>query len=563
MNVLGISCYYHDAAAALVRDGVVIAAAEEERFTRRKHDRSFPASAIRFCLEFSDMKGNDLDLVVFYEKPLRKLQRGLQMAAPLDARSRDTVSRHIRHHVHRMATLPQLLANSIGYCGELQYCEHHLSHAASCFYASPFEEAAILTVDGVGEWVTTGQFVGNGNRIESVREIHYPQSLGMFYAALTAYLGFEVNEGEYKVMGLASYGKAAFAAEMEQLVELNDDGSFRLDLSYFDYVQSIERMFSSKLVELLGPPRLPTEPVERRHMDIAASAQKRVEEALICLVHSLRDVSRSRNLCMAGGVSHNVVANSTIQQSRLFDGIFIQPASGDNGAAVGAALEGYWRASHGPRVPQPYYNTCLGPAFDEAAIVKVLKARRLTFRKLDRDELCREVARLVHDDLVVGWFQGRMEFGARALGQRSILGNACNPETKDTLNVRVKLREEFRPFAPIVIEEAAQDYFDQPTPSPYMLYAPHVRPGMEARVPAATHVDGTSRVQTVSTRHNPLLHKLLKEFEALSGVPVMINTSFNIKGEPIVCTPEDAVKCFLRTDIDYLAIGDFLVEKSF
>ena len=563
MNVLGISCYYHDAAAALVRDGRVIAAGEEERFTRRKHDRSFPARAIRFCLDFGGLQGRDLDLVVFYEKPLRKLQRGLQMATPLDARSRETVRRHLRHHVHQMATLPQLLADTIGYRGELQYCEHHLSHAASCFYASPFEEAAILTVDGVGEWVTTGQFVGGGNRIESVREIHYPQSLGMFYAAMTAYLGFEVNEGEYKVMGLASYGQPTFAAAMEKLIELNDDGSFRLDLSYFDYVHSLERMFSPKLVELLGPPRLPSEPVERRHMNIAASAQKRVEEALIGLTRSLRDVSRSRNLCMAGGVSHNVVANSTIQKSGVFDGIFIQPASGDNGGAVGAALEGYWRASDGARLPQSDYNTCLGPAFDEAAIVKVLKVRRLAFRKLGADELCREVARLVHDDLVVGWFQGRMEFGPRALGQRSILGNACNAETKDTLNVRVKLREEFRPFAPIVIEEAAQDYFDQPTPSPFMLYAPHVRPGMEARVPAATHVDGTSRVQTVSVRHNPLLHRLLKEFEALSGVPVMINTSFNVRGEPIVCTPEDAVNCFLRTDIDYLAVGDFLVEKPF
>lgn len=563
MNVLGLSCYYHDAAAALVRDGRVIAAGEEERFTRRKHDRSFPASAIRFCLDFGGLQGRDLDLVVFYEKPLRKLQRGLQMAAPLDARSRETVRRHLRHHVHQMATLPQLLADTIGYRGELQYCEHHLSHAASCFYASPFEEAAILTVDGVGEWVTTGQFVGSGNRIESVREIHYPQSLGMFYAALTAYLGFEVNEGEYKVMGLASYGQPTFAAAMEKLIELNDDGSFRLDLSYFDYVHSLERMFSPKLVELLGPPRLPSEPVERRHMDIAASVQKRVEEALIGLACSLRDVSRSRNLCMAGGVSHNVVANSTIQKSGVFDGIFIQPASGDNGGAVGAALEGYWRASDGSRLPQPDYNTCLGPAFDEAAIVKVLKLRRLDFRKLGADELCREVARLVHDDLVVGWFQGRMEFGPRALGQRSILGNACNAETKNTLNVRVKLREEFRPFAPIVIEEAAQDYFDQPTPSPFMLYAPRVRLGMEACVPAVTHVDGTSRVQTVSARHNPLLHRLLKEFEALSGVPVMINTSFNVRGEPIVCTPEDAVNCFLRTDIDYLAIGDFLVEKPF
>ncbi|WP_422002573.1 carbamoyltransferase [Reyranella sp.] len=563
MNVLGISCYYHDAAAALVRDGVVVAAAEEERFTRRKHDRSFPARSARFCLDFAGLAGSDLDLVVFYEKPLRKLQRGLQVAAAGDGRAAETARRLVQHYVHRTAILPQLLADTIGYRGELQYCEHHLSHAASCFYASPFEEAAILTVDGVGEWATTGQFVGSGNRIEAVREIRYPQSLGMFYAAMTAYLGFEVNEGEYKVMGLASYGRPTCAAQIEELVALNADGSFAIDLSYFDFVHSLERMFSPKLVDLLGPPRLPTEPVEQRHMDIAASVQQRIEEALIGLVRSAHDVGGSRNLCMAGGVAHNVVANSAIQRSGLFDGIFIQPASGDNGAAAGAALEGYWRAVEAPRVPQPHYDTCLGPSFEDDGIAKVLQARRLVFQRLEPAELCREVAKLVHDDLVVGWFQGRMEFGPRALGHRSILGNACNPETKDTLNLRVKLREEFRPFAPIVTEESLQRYFDQPTPSPYMLYAPRVKQGMEKLVPAGTHVDGTARVQSVSRDREPLFHRLLTEFEALSGVPVMINTSFNIRGEPIVCTPEDAVNCFLRTDIDYLAIGNFLVEKPF
>lgn len=563
MNVLGISCYFHDAAAALVRDGVVIAAAEEERFTRHKHDRSFPANALRFCLEYGGLKGSDVDQVVFYEKPLRKLQRGLQMAAPLDARSGEAAKRHVRNYVHQEATLPELISDTTGYRGELQYCEHHLSHAASCFYASPFDKAAILTIDGVGEWVTASQFSGSGNRIEVVREIHYPQSLGMFYAALTAYLGFEVNEGEYKVMGLASYGKPSYASEIAKLLELNSDGSFRLDLSYFDYVHSFERMFSPKLVDLLGPPRLPTEAVRQRHMDIAASVQDRVEEALINLARSIRTTSGSRNLCMAGGVAHNVVANSAIQRSGLFDGIFIQPASGDNGGAVGAALEGYWRLAEAPRVPASHYNTCLGPAFSDAAIVKALDARRLTYQKLDPDSLCREVAKLLKDDLVVGWFQGRMEFGPRALGQRSILGNACNPKMKDILNVRVKLREEFRPFAPITLEDAVQVYYDQPTPSPYMLYAPKVKAGMEARVPASTHVDGTSRVQTISAQQNPQFYQLLKEFEALTGVPVIINTSFNIKGEPIVCTPEDAIKCFLGTEIDCLAIGNYLVEKSF
>ena len=563
MNVLGISCYYHDSAAVLVRDGAVIAAAEEERFTRRKHDRSFPANAIGYCLEYAGISGRDLDLAVFYEKPLRKLQRGLQTAAPLDARSRDAAARHIRHYVHQTTTLPELLADSTGYRGELLYCEHHLSHAASCFYASPFEAAAILTVDGVGEWATTGQFQGTGNRIEAVREIHYPQSLGMFYAALTAYLGFEVNEGEYKVMGLASYGNPTYDDKVDELIALNDDGSFRLDLSYFDYANSFDRMFSPKLVELLGPPRLPNDPVERRHMDIAASVQRRIEEALVNLVRSLREASGSRNLCMAGGVAHNVVANSRIQRSGLFDGIFIQPASGDSGAAAGAALEGYWRAVDQPRVPYPTYDTCLGPAFGNEAILKAIKARRLVHKQFDEDGLCREVASLLDGNLVVGWFQGRMEFGPRALGHRSILGNACNPETKDILNARVKLREEFRPFAPIVIEDAVETYYDQPIPSPYMLYAPRVKPGMEKRVPASTHVDGTSRVQTVSRDQDPLLYKLLKEFEALSGVPVLINTSFNVKGEPIVCTPEDAINCFLKTDIDLLAIGDYIVEKSF
>lgn len=563
MNVLGISCYYHDAAAVLVRDGVVIAAAEEERFTRRKHDRSFPHNAIAYCLSHGGIGGKDLDAAVFYEKPLRKLQRALQIAASLDAGSRDAVERHIRHHVHQAATLPVLVADVTGYRGELLYCEHHLSHAASCFYASPFADAAILTVDGVGEWATTGQFRGIGNRIEAVREIHYPQSLGLFYAALTAYLGFEVNEGEYKVMGLASYGQPTQDDKIAELIAPNADGSFRLDLSFFDYAHSFDRMFSPKLVELLGPARRPGDPVERRHMDIAASVQRRVEEVLLNLVRSVREVSGSRNLCMAGGVAHNVVANSRIQQSGLFDGLFIQPASGDSGAAAGAALEAYWRTVKLPRVPYADYDTCVGPAFGNEAILKVIEARRLTYRRFDADGLCREVASLLHDDLVVGWFQGRMEFGPRALGHRSILGNACNPETKDILNTRVKLREEFRPFAPIVIEDAVGTYYDQPVPSPYMLYAPRVKPGMEALVPASTHVDGTSRVQTVSRRQNPLFYNLLKEFEALSGVPVLINTSFNVKGEPIVCTPEDAINCFLKTDIDYLAIGDYVVEKPF
>ncbi len=563
MNVLGISCYYHDAAAALVRDGTVIAAAEEERFTRRKHDRSFPANAIRFCLEFGGLQGRDLDLVVFYEKPLRKLQRGLQMAAPFEKRFRETARRHLRHYVHQVATLPQLLADTTGYSGEMQYCEHHLSHAASCFYVSPFEDAAVLTVDGVGEWVSTGQFVGNGNRIEAVREMHYPQSLGMYYAALTAYLGFEVNEGEYKVMGLASYGQPTYQAEFARLLELDPDGSFRLDLSCFDYVHSLDSMFSPKLVELLGPPRLPSERVEQRHMDIAASLQKRTEEALLGLVRSLRDVSGSRNLCMAGGVAHNVVANSAIQRAGLFDQIFIQPAAGDNGGAAGAALEGYWRSVPSSRTPPSRYDTCLGPAFDDEAVEEVLISRQLTFRRLSAGELCRDVAGLLHEDLVVAWFQGRMEFGPRALGQRSILANPCNPKMKDMLNVRVKLREEFRPFAPIVTEEDIRTFYDQPTPSPYMLYAPRVKPGMEVRVPASVHVDGTSRTQTVSKEQNALLHCLLKEFETLSGVPVLINTSFNIGGEPIVCTPQDAVRCFLGTDIDYLAMGSFLVEKAF
>lgn len=563
MNVLGISCYYHDSAAALVKDGVVVAAIEEERCTRRKHDKSFPVRAAAGCLELGAIRANDLDLVVFYEKPLRKLQRGLQLVDRADPRAGEVVGRHIRHYVHRVATLPELIRDTLGYGGELQYCEHHLSHAASCFYASPFEEAAILTVDGVGEWATAGHFAGAGNRIEAIREIRYPQSLGMFYAALTSYLGFEVNEGEYKVMGLSSYGRPAYEAEMAQLLQLNPDGSFRLDLDYFDYVHSLDRMFSERLIGLLGPPRLSAEPIEQRHMDIAASVQKRIEEALLNLATSVAKVSGSRNLCMAGGVAHNVVANSVLQRSGLFADMFIQPASGDSGAAVGAALEGYWRAARSLRTPLVGYNTCIGPSYDDAAVLEALKARHLAFRKLEEGEMCREVARLLHDGLIVGWFQGRMEFGPRALGHRSILANPCDPGMKDILNSRVKLREEFRPFAPIVTEDACQLYFDQPTPSPYMLYAPAVRSGMESRVPACTHVDGTSRVQTVSEGQDRLIYRLLKEFEALSGVPVLINTSFNVKGEPIVCTPDDAITCFLGTDIDYLAIGGFLAEKPF
>ena len=560
MNILGLSYNYHDAAACLVRNGVPVAAAAEERFSRVKHDARFPAGAIAYCLGAAGLRAGDIDAVVFYEKPARKLERLLQTAKNFTPQADALVAAQLPQLLTQGVNVEDEIRARLGYEGEILFCEHHLSHAASAFYASPFEEAAILTVDGVGEWATCGLYAGSGNSITPLREIHYPHSLGLLYSTLTTYLGFAVNGDEYKVMGLASYGKPCFKRELEQLLHHGEDGSFALELSYFSFMHD-RTMYSEKLVELLGPPRRREGPVEARHQDIAASLQAVTEAAMLRLARAARAATGRKNLCMAGGVAYNCVANAKIKQANIFEGIFIQPAAGDDGAAMGAALWASHALNGAPR-RHGAHDTLLGPTFTAAEIVAELEQFGVSYKRFDDDEsLCARVAALIAADMVVGWCQGRMEFGPRALGARSILANPRNPEMKDILNARVKFREEFRPFAPAVTEAAAADYFELEGISPFMLMTPRVRPGRGAEIPSVTHVDGTARVQTVSPVHQPLFHRLIEKFGELTGTPVLINTSFNIRGEPIVCTPGDALRCFLGTDIDFLAIGPFLVSK--
>jgi carbamoyltransferase len=560
MNILGISCFYHDSAACLVRDGKIVAAAEEERFSRKKHDNGFPTLSLKYVLEAGGIDGKSLDAVVFYEKPLTKLERIFQTACDFPDQSNALLTTQIQHYVQSSLQLPEKLKDAYGYEGQILYSEHHLSHAAATFYSSPFQNAAILTVDGVGEWATTSLFQGHGHIITPLRAIHYPHSLGLLYAAVTAFLGFEVNEGEYKVMGLAPYGQPAFLDRLRKLITLHDDGSFALDLSYFAFPYSQTEMFSPKLVELLGTARKPGAPMQQIYMDIAASLQKLIEEALLNLARAARTLSGSKNLCLSGGVAHNIVANARMRDSTIFDDMFIHFASGDSGSAIGAALYGYYQLSAQPRVMDratPY----MGPEFDDSQIMSALDRRGLRYEKLSRDELLKQTSELLVDDFVIGWHQGRMEFGPRALGNRSILANPCQPNMKNILNARVKHREEFRPFAPAVLAEHVHEYFDADVESPTMLFASTVRDDKRKLLPSITHIDGSARPQTVRREDNPLFYDLIKSFAEISGVPVIINTSFNIRGEPIVCTPEDAINCFLGTDIDFLVLGSCLVYK--
>jgi carbamoyltransferase len=560
MNILGLSYNYHDAAACLLCDGAVVAAAEEERFSRVKHDARFPELAIGYCLDEAKLAAKDIDCVAFYEKPALKLERALQIAKQYAPASFGALAEHYPRLIEDGFALPELLAARIGYTGRICYSEHHLSHAASAFYASPFQDAAILIADGVGEWATTSEFRGFGNRIEALREIRYPHSLGLLYAALTAFLGFRVNDDEYKVMGLASYGTPRFRKEIERLITLHPDGSFTLALEHFAYMHDAETMVSPKLIDLLGPPRLRDETITERHRDIAASLQAVTEDAMVTLAKAAREATGSRHLCLAGGVALNCVANSQVLARAGFDDIFVQPAAGDGGTAMGAALWAHHDVYDAPRTPRPH-DTLLGSSFSDDAIRESLTRFGVAFEEVDTGTLCGRTAEAIGRGLIVGWFQGRMEFGPRALGSRSILANPCLAEMKDVLNARVKFREDFRPFAPAVLEERARDYFEMDGPSPYMLLTPRVRAEQAARIPSVTHVDGTARVQTVSKDSNPLFHRLIESFGTLTGVPIVINTSFNVRGEPIVCTPDDAVRCFLGTDIDMLAIGHFLVMK--
>jgi len=561
VKILGLSCFYHDAAACLLDNGVLVAAASEERFSRRKQDSDFPVSAIRHVLSEGGHQVEDIDAVVFYDKPILKFERLLKSQLHTFPMS---FSHFVDGMPRWMATrlrLPKMLKSELGYTGPLLYSEHHLSHAASAFYTSGWDEAAILTVDGVGEWTTASWGVGRGNQITLKGDIHFPNSLGLLYSAFTWYCGFKVNSAEYKLMGLAPYGQPRFVEAIRELVQIAPDGTFALDMRYFDFVKGT-RMFNRRFEELLGRPRRPlhAEDMDDHYKDVARSIQMITEEIMVKLARSTMERTGLNRLCLAGGVALNCVANGAIIRESGVKELWVHPAAGDAGGAVGAAMLAWHQLLGNPRQPQmtsPY----LGPAYDEDAIRDALDIHGAVYQRMDRQALLDEVAAQVDTAHVVGWYQGRMEWGPRALGHRSILGDPRHPEMRSIINMKIKMREGFRPFAPTVLESHMKDWFDLDRPSPYMLLVAPVRADASP-LPAITHVDGSARVQTISAQQDPLYHDLIQTFFRRTGCPVMINTSMNVRGEPIVNTPEDAYLCFMRTHMDALAIGPFFLRKE-
>ena len=589
MNILGISAFYHDSAAALVVDGAIVAAAQEERFTRVKHDSGFPTHAVRFCLDEAGLEADALDFVVFYEKPLVRFERLLETYIAYAPRGFRQFLMSIPLWLKRKLHMPRELDQALGgrYRGRYVFTEHHESHAASAFFPSPFEQAAILTLDGVGEWSTASFGVGRGNRIELQKVIHFPHSLGLLYSAFTYYTGFRVNSGEYKLMGLAPYGEPKYHdLILNELLDLKEDGSFRLNMRYFPYgykTVMVDRCFE----RLLGAPvRRPESPITEHTMDVAASVQSVTEEIMLRMARHVHQVTGMKNLVLAGGVALNCVGNGRILREGPFERIWVQPAAGDAGGALGAALFVWHQLLGHERRVDPcdmQAGSLLGPAFDDDAIEAFLRRVGAAYHSVADDEtLFEQVADLIASENVVGWFQGRMEFGPRALGNRSIIGDARSEKMQSVMNLKIKFRESFRPFAPCVLAESVHDYFgfEAGQESPYMLLVAPVRPekrldgeGSEAKglellkakrsvVPAVTHVDYSARVQTVDARRHARLHALMTRFWDKTGCPVIINTSFNIRGEPIVCTPEHAYRCFMATDMDVLVMGNQLLYKT-
>jgi carbamoyltransferase len=592
MRILGISAFYHDSAAALIDDGRIVAAAQEERFTRKKHDPSFPHNAIAYCLSEAGVSAEALDHVVFYDKPFLKFERLLETYVALAPRGFSSFKMSIPLWLKEKLFQKSLLTDEIKTFSEsfdrsrLLFCEHHLSHAASAFYPSPFENAAVLTMDGVGEWATTSAATGDGSKLEIFQEIHFPHSLGLLYSAATYYTGFKVNSGEYKVMGLAPYGEPKYAKLiLDNLIDLKPDGSFRLDMSHFDYCTGFT-MTNDRFAKLFGQPvRSPDQLLTPFHMDVAASIQAVLDEAVLRMTRSLAKQTQSRNLCLAGGVALNCVANGKVLRDGHFDHLWIQPAAGDAGGAVGAALSAYHGFMNQPRKTNGadgMAGAYLGPHYAQADIERRLAEAGAKFAVLDEAAMIDVTAQALATEQAVGWFQGRMEFGPRSLGARSILGDARSPAMQKNLNLKVKYRESFRPFAPAVLREDVADWFDLKSDSPYMLLVADVRDdkrrhmtseeqalfGIDklnvsrSEIPAVTHVDYSARIQTVHRDTNPLFHRLLSAFKARTGCPVLVNTSFNVRGEPIVCTPEDAFRCFMGNELDLLVVGNCVLQKS-
>ena len=561
MNVLGISCFYHDAAAALIRDGEVVAAAQEERFTRKRHDADFPMNAVKYVLREGGISVDQIDSVGFYDKPILKFERMLTTYVATFPRSFGSFRKALPVWIHEKLWTPSVIRKKLApYKGPILFAEHHMSHAASAFLVSPFEEAAILTVDGVGEWATSSFGVGRGTDIKLHDEIRFPHSLGLLYSAFTYYLGFKVNSAEYKVMGLAPYGKPVhFDRIMKEMVHLQPDGSFKLDMKYFAYDYGL-RMTSGAFDEFFGgPPRVGESRMNEREFDIAASVQKVCEEVVLQMVRHLHQTTGLTDLCMAGGVALNCVANGRVIRETPIKRLFVQPAAGDAGGAVGVAHYIYNTLEKKPR-GKAWTHSYLGPEYKDAEITEYLQSVGASYETLSDAELVQKTARLMSEGSVVGWFQGRMEFGPRALGGRSILADPRDPKMRDTLNMKIKFREGFRPFAPSVLAEKSSEWFEMDCDSPFMLLVAPVREGKRV-IPAVTHVDHSARVQTVTREDSPLYFALIEEFGRLTGVPIVINTSFNVRGEPIVCTPHDAYMCFMRTNMDILVVGHQLLLK--
>jgi len=558
--ILGISCYYHDSAAALLHDGRIVAAAQEERFTRIKHDQDFPKNAIRYCLREAGITIDDVDYVGFYDKPLIKFERILYTYLATFPRSFPSFIKAVPLWLRKKMWIPHIIKSELGYEGEVLMIEHHMSHAASTFLVSPFEEAAIVTVDGVGEWATSTIGKGQGSEITLYKETRFPHSLGLLYSAFTYYLGFKVNSAEYKVMGLAPYGEPKYYDKVLELIRFEEDGSFRMNMKYFAYDYGLT-MTNGRFEKLFGQPvRKPESKIEQFHKDVAMSVQRVTEDIVLRMTRHAHELSGSKNLCMAGGVALNCVANGRVLREGPFEDIFVQPAAGDAGGAVGVAAYLYHTVLGKPR-EYVWEHAYLGPSYSTEDIRKYLEASGARYTELGEDELLERTADAIRDQKVVGWFQGRMEFGPRALGNRSILADARNPANKDVVNLKIKFRESFRPFAPTVLEERAGDWFELDCPSPYMLLVAQVRENMRT-IPSVTHVDGSARIQTVDRKSNPLYYDLIKRFERQTDCPVIINTSFNVRGEPIVCTPHDAYLCFMRTHMDVLVMDRFFLVKE-
>jgi len=585
VDILGISAYYHDSAACLVRDGRIVAAAQEERFTRRRHDADFPSHAVAYCLAEGKIRAKDLALVGFYDKPFLKFERLLKTYLAYAPRGLRSFSAAMPQWIKRKLWLTDVIARELEFDGPILFTEHHESHAASAFFPSPFDSAAVLTMDGVGEWATASIGRGRGQALELLSELHFPHSLGLLYSAFTYYTGFKVNSGEYKVMGLAPYGAPRYAGLIfKELLDLKDDGSFKLNMRYFGFASGLA-MTNDAFHRLFGgPPREPEAPLSQRDMDLAASVQAVTEEVMLRMARQARRLTGEKNLCLAGGVALNCVGNGRILREKVFDALWIQPAAGDAGGALGAALH-LWHHLDNPRktdgVNDSQQGSLLGPAFSDDELASFLAGRGVQASRLAPGELSKKVAEALAQGNVVGWFQGRMEFGPRALGARSILGDPRDPKMQSRMNLKIKHRESFRPFAPAVLAERARDYFELEQESPYMLLTAPVKAsrrvaetGEQAAlfgidrlnvprsdIPAVTHVDYSARLQTVKRGDNAPFYDLLKAFETLTGCPVLVNTSFNVRGEPIVCRPEEAFACFMRTEMDFLALGPYLLDK--